>query len=558
MSITVGSPTMIDTDEISTLEEELSSFSLECGLASAEASAARVMTAPPNASARWSTAGPRIDRAADQLAAASDHAAAVARALGATASLYLETESTVIGLFNLASSATGAVGGALFGHMLLPLVGATIIAGPGLVALAATPGGRQAFSRVKSVLGANVAGWLNAHPDVARSPLAMLLVRGLVSGSDDTVKSALGMPPALSPLVNDPRLSVPGVAVGLGALGVRSLGESPVAATPGARSTVGAPTSISDLATRIPSSGSGSAQIRVEEYENGDSWVVYVGGTVDMGVGGDDEAFDMESNLALMADADGGGYRAVEQAMSDAGIDPDDAVTIVGHSQGGLIAERVTQSGDYNVQTLVTFGAPSTGADLPDGVNAYAIEHSGDVIPALGGFTDGGERTVITGDAPPGGDWMSPHSMSGYEQTATQIDETFDPRFGPLQSAIDGIDGDGTRTDYHATRVEAGEAPGDAPVADDPSSHDAHHAVRPQDVDLRIDSFAHPEASSPEAQPGGTDVGFDPDAGGDGERDHGGDDDALHDPGRVDGEHVDRLGPQPSPLPLPDEVIRSE
>lgn len=530
MSIRVGSPTMIDTDEISTLADELARFSLECGLASAEASAARVMTAPPNPSSRWSTAGPRIDRAADQLAAASDQAAAVSRALGASASLYLETESTVSGLFNLASSATGAVGGALFGHMLLPLVGATLIAGPGLVALAVTPGGRQAFSRVKSVLGANVTGWLGAHPEVARSPLAMILVRGVVSGSDDTIKSALGMPPALSPLINDPMLSVPGAAVGLGALGVRAFSESAVSVSPGARSAVSAPTSIADLARRIPNSGAGSPQIRIEEY--GNSWVVYVGGTVDMGVGGDDEAFDMESNLALMADADGGGYRAVEQAMSDAGIDPDDAVTIVGHSQGGLIAERVTQSGDYNVQTLVTFGAPSTGADLPDGVNAYAVEHSGDVVPALGGFTDGGERVVVTGDAPPGGDdWMAPHSMSGYEQTATQMDSSFDPRFGPLHSALDDIDGGGARTDYRAERIDqpipsaTSGAAGENAVPDDSTSGTAgsHHAST--DGVLDRDGASH--------------------------------DGTLHESGRPDGERVDRLGPQPSPLPLPDDAIRS-
>ncbi|QPZ37852.1 lipase family protein [Paramicrobacterium chengjingii] len=532
MSITVGSPTMIDTDEISTLADELASFSLECGLASAEASAARVMTAPPNPSSRWSTAGPRIDRAADQLAAASDQAAAVSRALGASASLYLETESTVSGLFNLASSATGAVGGALFGHMLLPLVGATLIAGPGLVAMAVTPGGRQAFSRVKSVLGANITGWLGAHPEVARSPLAMFLVRGVVSGSDDSIKSALGMPPALSDLINDPMLSVPGAAVGLGALGVRAFSESAVSVTPGARSAVSAPTSIADLARRIPSSGAGSPQIRIEEYGNGDSWVVYVGGTVDMGVGGGDESFDMESNLALMADADGGGYRAVEQAMGDAGIEPDDSVTIVGHSQGGLIAERITQSGDYNVQTLVTFGAPSTGADLPDGVNAYAVEHSGDVVPALGGFTDGGERIVVTGDAPPGGDdWMSPHSMSGYEKTATQMDASFDPRFGPLHSALDDIDGGGARTDYRAVRI-------DEPIPHASGGAAGENAV-PDDVASGTTGSHH--------------------AGGDGvlDRSEGSDEDALHESGRPDGEHVDRRGPQPSPLPLPDDAIRS-
>ncbi|MCW4459111.1 lipase family protein [Microbacterium sp. MPKO10] len=590
MTLTIGRPTMVDTDEITTFGEQLASVSLECGIASAEASAARVMTAPPNSSARWSTAGGRIDRAAEQLATASDQAAAVSRALGATAALYLETETTVSGLFATASSVTGAVGGALFGHMVLPLLGASAFAAAPAIAMTfLNPTARNAMGRATSVLGSKVTTWLGAHPGVARSPLAMMLVRGLVSGSDDTVKSALGMPPLLSPMINNPALSVPGMAVGLGALGVPGLGESRVTVTPVGHTAVTAPRTVSDLASRIPAARPGAPQIRIDEYGDGDSWVVYVGGTVDM-FGEGEEAFDMESNVALMADADGGGYRAVEQAMADAGIDPDDSVTIVGHSQGGLIAERITQSGEYNVQTLVTFGAPSTGADLPDGVNAYAIEHSGDVIPALGGFTDGGDRIVVTGDAPEGGgDWLAPHHMSGYEQTASQVDASFDSRFGPLRSALGAIDGDGTSTTYHATRIDdpippahADQGGGSWSAVETPhGSTRPDMAVRPQDAELRTDRLV-PEQSMPPSTATDAELlgesgehNLDaPEAGGahdlgaahDGAHDPGapndetlhgdGDGDGYREAGQADGTHVDSFGPQPSPLPLPDDVVR--
>ncbi|PFG30219.1 hypothetical protein [Paramicrobacterium agarici] len=567
MTLTVGAPTMVDTDEISTFAEELASVSLECGIASSEVSAARVLTAPPNASARWSSAGSRIDRAAEQLAAASDQAASVSRALGATASLYLDTEATVSSLFDTAWSVTGATGGALFGHMVLPLIGATALAGaPVIVPTLLNPTARQAFMRAGTVLGEKVTAWLGAHPKVARSPVAMMLVRGLASGSDDAVKAALGMPPSLTPLVDNPRLSVPGAVMGLGVLGVPFLRESAVSVSRAGTSAVTAPTSVADLASRIPESRAGAPQIRVEEYGEGDSWVVYVGDTVDSGVGGGDEAFDMESNLTLMADADGGGYRAVEKAMADAGIGADDRVTIVGHSQGGLIAERVTQSDEYNVQTLVTFGAPSTGADLPDGVNAYAVEHSGDLIPAVGGFTDGGERVVVTGDAPEGGDdWLAAHHMSGYEHTASQMDESLDPRFDPLKSALDAIGGEGTSTEYHAERIDEAAPPlprsdaGESAASPATTSEDgdARGSVRPQDADLRSDRLVDDAAPKAPASPehlSSADPLIDADAPGLDADENG--DGRLREDVQPPVARLDRLGPQPSPLPLPDKVIR--
>lgn len=576
MSLSIGEPMMVDTFEIDVLADEVSALSMRCGLLSAEASAARALTAPPNASSRWSTAGPRIDDAAEELARAADKTAALARSLGAASGLYVDAETTVNGLFNTASAVTGAFGGALFFNMVTPLIGVAIATAPASIgigyALSQHSGVRSAFTRIKATLGESVTAWLQKHPDAARNPLTMLLVRGIVAGSDDTLRGALGIPPTLAAGMQDSPANVPAFACALGALGVGSLAESAVSVTRAGRSTVAPPSSISDLAQRIPDSSPGTPQIRIEKYgEPGEeSWAIYVGGTVDMTTADTDEAFDFESDVALMADADGGGYRAVVQAMRDAGISADDSVTIVGHSQGGLIAERVAQEGHYNVDTVVTFGAPTTDADLPEGVTAYAVEHRDDVVPALGGFSDGSERVVVSGDSTgEGDDWLSAHAMSEYERTAEAMDMSSDPRMDPLKDAVSEIGSDdGTSTMYRATRDTDPPMPPTPAEAAPPQSDehaDAHRdgsiPVRPQDADLSGPTLEEAHASAGGESRGGTDAPeLDRDSGASGS-------DHQIDTGLVDDgdetkliagphvrEHVGRLGPLPSPMPLPDEV----
>lgn len=485
MSLGIGRDDNVDTAQLDECALQMQSVADRCAGACTEAAAARLITLPPRPSAQWSTASDAIALAEGRLASLSEDAASLSRSLSAASGLYVDAESTASGLFDAVTSVGGAVGGTLMHGMVTVLLASPIgmTAAAGTVAALKTPWGRSLLSRTTSVLGAPVAAWLRDHPEAARSPETTMLVRGLVSGSDETVKSALGMPMLGSVLVQSPALSVAGVATALGSLGVSSLAESPVTVRATGTQAVRAPGSISELAGRIPHAEEGKPQIRVERYGGsaacGKEWVVYVGGTVDMGVGGDDEAFDMESNAALMADADGGSYRAAEQAMSEAGVAAEDPVTVVGHSQGGLVAERIAQSGDYDVKTLVTFGAPSTDAPLPDGVDAYAVEHRGDVVPALGGIVDDSGRTVVLADAPPGDGIFGAHSLDGYVRSASQMDASLDPSLGPLSDAIDGIGGSdpaGDATDYRATRTE--EATADPPAA---SSRHGGGAIGPED-----------------------------------------------------------------------------
>ena len=85
-----------------------------------------------------------------------------------------------------------------------------------------------------------------------------------------------------------------------------------------------------------------------------------------------------------------GSYRAVVQAMREAGIRPGEPVIEVGHSQGGLIAAQVAASGEFNSVATVTFGAPSGEVPVPDGVDTVAVEHSDDIVPGMGGTSTQG------------------------------------------------------------------------------------------------------------------------------------------------------------------------
>jgi pimeloyl-ACP methyl ester carboxylesterase len=85
-------------------------------------------------------------------------------------------------------------------------------------------------------------------------------------------------------------------------------------------------------------------------------------------------------------------------------VRPDDQVTIVGHSQGGVIAVNTARdavaSGGFHVTNVITVGSPisSVVAQLPLSVDVLAIENDGDLVPHLDGAAnpDQGNVTTVT------------------------------------------------------------------------------------------------------------------------------------------------------------------
>jgi len=158
-----------------------------------------------------------------------------------------------------------------------------------------------------------------------------------------------------------------------------------------------------DCAYAIPSAVDGEkAQVRIDvisEEGKPDRFQVFIGGTADFSPLAKDEPFDMTSNVEMMAGLPAGALAGVKQAMADAGITADSEVMFAGHSQGGLIAQTLVASGEYNTAALVTFGSPGGGIVINPGIPAILFENDDDIVTALGGIQMNSDAVIVTGRA---------------------------------------------------------------------------------------------------------------------------------------------------------------
>lgn len=388
-------------------------------------------------------------------------------ALIASAERYGLTEQLVDGAWRVG----GGVAGYLLGSFLVSPGGAALAGG---VALAA-----GANTSARQVWGATALDeWLAANRGVLSDPLFVRAVRAAVDSVDEFVLGALHVPGGekLAALIG-PHVGAPESASVLlalaAALRAPALVDGPVRVrrtdrddragdgqapgghpSEGPERTVRAPAGFGDLAGRIP--GGEGPQIRIERYgEPGDPrWVVYVSGTVELGVVAGEQPFDMVNNLHGIADdspldalrragaSSGAGERAVREAMSAAGIAPDDPVLVAGHSGGGIIGARLAGDPSLGVIGALDLGGPNDSAPTRPGVPNVAVEHTEDLVPALGGAGHPSpERIVVARDAlEPGrshdGEILPAHSLERYRQTAALMDESDDPRLAEFRELL--------------------------------------------------------------------------------------------------------------------------
>ncbi|PJM72771.1 hypothetical protein CS006_09440 [Bifidobacterium primatium] len=142
--------------------------------------------------------------------------------------------------------------------------------------------------------------------------------------------------------------------------------------------------------------------IAIQRYLRDDgttAWMVTVPGTD----GHFDSPFSWQTNVELMSsDAEqrkaADSARMVDEAMSRAGIGPDDPVAIVGHSQGGIVAATMAAdfSDKYNIQHIVTAGSPV--ANHPIGPNTWvtSIEVNDELVSNLDGAQNPMSPTWLT------------------------------------------------------------------------------------------------------------------------------------------------------------------
>lgn len=105
--------------------------------------------------------------------------------------------------------------------------------------------------------------------------------------------------------------------------------------------------------------------------------------------GSDAGAADLPGALATLT-----GHSAYIRAMRGllASLPPGSQVLLVGHSQGGMVAEALAESrtiGEVTIVGVLTAGAPTLAAPIADGVPTLTLRNTGDPVPKLGLLASG-------------------------------------------------------------------------------------------------------------------------------------------------------------------------
>ncbi|MGV8969649.1 MAG: hypothetical protein ACOH1J_04295 [Microbacteriaceae bacterium] len=319
-------------------------------------------------------------------------------------------------------------------------------AGISFVALSAAHGGPDGAMRA-------ITSWLNDHREVLSNPVTVELIRQTIMSVDETMAGVTRAPYALSQAFES--IGLAGVsssalmAIVLGnTTGVFS--ETPVTVKKvSSTAATQPPAGLADRVNRLPDpkhNGDG-AQIRIDRYEvpgQPARFDVYIAGTVDFSPIAATEAFDLTSNFHGMAEIPAGSYRGIEKALSEAGVTRENPVVFTGHSQGGLLAATLASSGNYNTHGVLTIGAPTGHIPAPTGIPVIAIEHTDDVVTALGGSRHDIDaivvrRPALSGGALPEDIFFPAHEKTVYAQTALMADQTHSHMLREAIATIDDI-----------------------------------------------------------------------------------------------------------------------
>jgi len=200
------------------------------------------------------------------------------------------------------------------------------------------------------------------------------------------------------------------------------------------------PGSFAAAVARIPAAAPHGAQVRVEKTPS--VAFVYIGGTVTSSLSGGSEPWDMTSNIAAMVGQASDSERGARVALSAAGVTNTDRIVVVGHSQGGLVAQRLASDPQLRVSDVVLVGSPQTPGTVAPGVHVVALEHRNDPIPALGGMAPEGRADVTVATTPPitAGDPLAAHHASVYRDLATEADASRHPALINVRREIFGAE----------------------------------------------------------------------------------------------------------------------
>ncbi len=436
--ISVGGTTRVATDSVLAQAEIMDAVHVQCSEWQAQVNSIRTLN--PDGPQKLTTNDPSMTLlwAGVQLGELTHTSADIAANLVTAATRYGEAERVAMHLALENSARLGHRMGQ-FPLLTLLLVGRPVI------------GGVLAYQAWNSRFSDQVA---EAHTtELITNPATVLLTKLVVSSLDDVGAGALGVPLGVDLFLGDTRMGLVGVSTTALAVlaAARPAGlfrETPVrVARTGSTTVVRPPAGVADLARRIPRAGAGAPQVKIENYGTPGhaAWAVYVGGTTDWNAVATDEPWDLTANVAALAGQNAGSFAAVMQAMQAAGIDRYDPVVIAGHSQGGLVATQVAASGAFSVRAVATFGAPETRVPVPNGVATLTVEHTDDVVTALGGasLVDSEDRIMVRREAyghrsVPVGETLPAHHLDRYRETAALIDASPEQNLRDFHDTVTG------------------------------------------------------------------------------------------------------------------------
>lgn len=338
-----------------------------------------------------------------------------------------------------------AVGFTLTASAPLWLPGAVVVGGaaallwPTLLRPALPPSVRRDLDRGLTGVGRLTEQWLLEHPGLVQhlangggglldglwdglTPATPGGPFGLPSSTPDT-ESAAGL---LAGLYDDRTgVAVPrgDLAVGLGAVAPATL--------------AGLLTHLQQVAALSGPDGRGApGAVEVQTLRGPDGQVrhvVYLPGTDDLGTlpwTQDSDVRDMATNYLLLAGESNAYQDGVVAALEQAGVQPDEPVLLVGHSQGGMTAAALLAQGSpYDVTHVVTAGSPTAHLDgFPAGTHVVSLENHGDVVPLLDGEDnpDTAEQLTVGFDAG-GAGVVGHHGLPAYVAGAAALDASAHP-----------------------------------------------------------------------------------------------------------------------------------
>ena len=191
----------------------------------------------------------------------------------------------------------------------------------------------------------------------------------------------------------------------------------------------------SGLASRVARIPSEDVHIRIERYadDGGNRFEVYLSGT-NFG-GGDMDPWNFASNLDLAVTGSSPSVEAVRIAMESAGITRTTPIVLTGHSQGGLIALALANSGDYTVDAVVTVGTPVGVVPDVTTVPTIHVVHPEDPVPAAGGLIAPDSSTWVVHVAN-GESLIGAHNRVSYLPSVSALDDLHDPRIDDVMTRI--------------------------------------------------------------------------------------------------------------------------